>query len=149
MGNPRQLVLPGGPKDQKRFTKEMKKLRADWVSKMSRRHGRGGPSSIASMADLHDSLIDTYVGYGTHAAMNMIFKLDQGRDEAYQAVIGADALIIRYGGKFSDPLTITGVLLEPDFAEKSQVILAEKKREYEWWEANKRTTNPDPPPFCP
>ena len=143
-----RLILPGGKREKKLFMKEMKKLRSKWVSEMSRRYARGG--SIYKTADLCDALIDSHMGNGTDATMDLIFELDRGRDEAIGLVEDAADIMSKYGGTLYDP--ISGGSRDPgNFSAESQENRKERKQIWdEWWERNKHKKQPDwddPQPF--
>lgn len=138
-----RLIFPGGKTESKPFKKEMKKLRSDWVSRMSRRYSRGG--GIFKLADLSDALIDTYIGSGTAATMELIFSLDRGQDEAYEMVAQAAQIMSKYGAALYDPVN-PGTRDPSTFIAESQEILAERQRRMaSWLEANKHTRDGTPP----
>lgn len=122
-----RLIFPGGKKELKPFKKEIKKLRTNWVSEMSRRYARGG--SIYKIADLWDALLDTYIGSGTQATMDMIFSLGWGQDEAYEMVVTASQIMSKYGAALYDP--VDGGTRDPSsFMDDAQDILARRRGEF-------------------
>ena len=122
-----RLIFPGGKKELKPFKKEIKKLRTNWVSEMSRRYAKGG--SIYKIADLWDALLDTYIGSGTQATMDMIFSLGWGQDEAYEMVVTASQIMSKYGAALYDP--VDGGTRDPSsFMDDAQDILARRRGEF-------------------
>lgn len=138
-----RLIFPGGKKELKPFKKEMKKLRSNWVSDVSRRYARGG--SIYKLADLFDAVIGTYIESGTAATMEMIFSLERGQDEAYEMVISASQIMSKDGASLYDP--VNGGTRDPStFLPESQEILEERQRRMaSWLEANKHKKDGTPP----
>lgn len=138
-----RLIFPGGNRELKPFKREMKKLRSNWVSEMSRRYSRGG--QIFQLADLADALVDTYISAGTAATMEHIFSLDRGQDEAYTMLVEATQIMSKYGAALYDPVN-PGTRDPSTFMEESQEILAERQRRMDsWLEANKHKKDGRPP----
>ena len=122
-----RLIFPGGKKELKPFKKEIKKLRTNWVSEMSRRYAKGG--SIYKIADLWDALLDTDIGSGTQATMDMIFSLGWGQDEAYEMVVTASQIMSKHGAALYDP--VDGGTRDPSsFMDDAQDILARRRGEF-------------------
>jgi hypothetical protein len=138
-----KLIFPGDKMALKPFVKEMKRLRANWVSTMSRRYY--GVRDTYRLADLSDALIDTYLEDGTAATMEMIFNLDRGQDETYEMMIEATQIMGRYGAALYNP-EIGGTRDPSAFLAESQEILAERQRRMDaWLEANKHRKDGTPP----
>ena len=138
-----RLIFPGGKEELKPFKKEIKKLRSNWVSEMSRRYA--GYRGIFKLSDWCDALIETFIGSGTAATMEMIFDLDSGQDEAYAMMTQAAQTMSKYGAALYDP--VNGGTRDPStFFVESQEILAERQRRMaSWFEANKHKRDATPP----